>query len=105
MTSANGYKTAFWVLLITVVGFQVVITVIAHTRHEESHQVLLPRGRPQHPLASKKQSVSPAAQSLTGIQSQEPPAAPDPIQSRVWQEVLSTSPKIILLHNFASKEE
>jgi hypothetical protein len=98
MTSFNGYKIAFWALLLTVLVIQVSITVVAHARHDESHQLLQLRGG-HHPLTSQKHVAG--ALPADALKS----APPDRTKSKVWQEVLSTSPKIILLHNFATKEE
>ena len=111
MTSSNGYKYAFWMLLTTVVAFQMIITFIAHARHEESHQLLQSTGRLRHsapPVAShgstaKRPADAHAQQKVAGFKQADKPL--DKLNRQVWQEVLSSSPKIVLLHNFATKDE
>ncbi len=99
MSGSSFYKHAFWLLLIMVAGFQIIITIVAHSRHEDTHDLLLSNGHrhvskvPRHPLGSAQRD----GDSL--------PSAPDSHKKKVWEEVLSTSPKIILLHNFATQAE
>ena len=99
MTSSNGYKYAFWMLFTAVVAFQMIITFIAHARHEESHQLL----QRMHPASSKRPADAHPQQKVAEFEQADKPR--DTINRQVWQEVLSSSPKIVLLHNFATKEE
>ncbi len=104
MSGSKFYKYAFWLLLATVAAFQLVITIVAHSRHSSSDDapVLLSKGRlqpvtvPKIPAHSRGQQQG--AQALAAAASGSP-------KKKVWEEVLSTSPRIVLLHNFATKDE
>ncbi len=105
MSGYNYYKYGFWLLLIAVACFQVIITIVAHSRHEDSHNALLSNGGRQTPKVSKH---PPSEAQLARKQNGDVTSTPSSSSLRkqkVWEEVLSTSPKVILLHNFATKEE
>lgn len=105
MTNVNGYKFAFWALLATIAAFQIIINAVAHAHHEQSHSLLQLSGRPHHPAVYKKPSANARVAHSHADSKSESSALHDAARGKVWQEVLSTSPKIILLHNFATKEE
>lgn len=105
MAGPGFYKIAFWTLLTVVAVVQIVITVVAHQRHDDNHHSLLSDGRGKvqlmnHNLPGKdKRSPSYHSDSKSNI------GGSDPATKKVWQEILSSSPKIVLVHNFATKEE
>jgi hypothetical protein len=108
MSGSNFYKHAFWLLLAAVAVFQVVITIVAHSRHSSSDDapVLLSKGR--LPVTVPKiRSVNLPGHSRDQQQAVQPSvaAASGSPKKKVWEEVLSTSPRIVLLHNFATKDE
>jgi hypothetical protein len=89
-----------------VAGFQIIITIVAHSRHEDTHDLLLSNGHrhvskvPMHPLGSAQRAPREQQRDSDSL-----PSAPDSHKKKVWEEVLSTSPRIILLHNFATQAE
>ncbi len=107
MAGPGFYKVAFWFLLTVVAVVQIVITVVAHQRHDDTHHSLLPDGRgplQNHALNNNvpgKAKRSPSYHS----DSKSTFGTTDPTTKKAWQEVLSSSPKIVLVHNFATKEE
>jgi hypothetical protein len=105
MSGYNFYKYAFWLLLISVASFQVIITIVAHSRHEDSHSMLLSNGG-RHPLKVSKHPSNEAQLKREQHEDIKSTFSSSNLHKRkVWEEVLSTAPRIVLLHNFATKEE
>jgi hypothetical protein len=105
MAGPGFYKLAFWVLLTVVAVVQIVITVVAHQRHDDAHHSLLPDGR--GPLYALNNNVPGKAKRSPSYHSDSKSnvGTSNPASKKAWQEVLSSSPKIVLVHNFATKEE
>jgi hypothetical protein len=97
MSGSNFYKYAFWLLVATVAAFQLVITIVAHSHHTSSQDV------PVLPLKGRRPAQK--MPELSRAPGQQHAAASGSTKKKVWEEVLSTTPRIVLLHNFATKDE
>jgi hypothetical protein len=107
MVAHSFYKIAFWALLFTIAVFQLIIAIIAHGHHDAATEDLLVQNA-KHQVFAVRSLHQPSG-------SQHARQQPSHVKSRlgvgvaetkkVWQEVLSSSPKIVLLHNFATEEE
>ena len=109
MVSSSFYKIAFWVLLSTVLVFQIIISAVAFRPQPAPPQLLLRNGHlPPVPDSrhSSPKTLPIDAQHVQGQQRSIPPeASASDSRAKVWEEVLSSSPRIVLLHNFATKQE
>jgi hypothetical protein len=109
MAGPGCYKIAFWSLLFAIAVVQIVITVVTHEQHvdNDARHSLLPNRRGLLPTlikrlpAETKHSPSYHSDSISKLDT----SGPGPARKKVWQEVLSSSPKIVLVHNFATFEE
>ena len=102
MVSSNFYKIAFWVLLATVLVFQIIISAVAFRAHGDTPELLLRNGQLPRTTKSLPAEAHGAQGQHGSVNAQTKPSGP---KGKVWQEILSSSPRIVLLHNFATREE